>query len=44
MVLDLMGQVHGLRARLSALARAVAAEPEDVRRRIAAAVAAESSD
>ncbi len=38
-VLDLMDQVHGLRARLAALARAVAAEPPDVRRRIAAAVA-----
>ena len=41
LVLDLMDQVHGLRARLAALARAVAAEPEEVRRRIAAAVARE---
>jgi chaperone modulatory protein CbpM len=38
-ILDLMDQVHGLRSRLAALARAVAAEPEDVRRRIAAAIA-----
>ena len=40
-VLDLMDQVHGLRGRLAALARALAAEPEDVRRRIAAAIAAD---
>ena len=40
-ILDLMDQLHGLRSRLAALARALAAEPEDVRRRIAAAVARE---
>jgi chaperone modulatory protein CbpM len=40
-VLDLMDQVHGLRARLAALARALAAEPPEVRRRIAAAIARE---
>jgi chaperone modulatory protein CbpM len=40
-VLDLMDQVHGLRGRLAALGRALAAEPLEVRRRIAAAIALE---
>jgi chaperone modulatory protein CbpM len=40
-VLDLLDQVHGLRSRLAALARALAGEPPDVRRRLAAAIAAQ---
>jgi chaperone modulatory protein CbpM len=39
LVLSLVDQIHGLRAELRALAEAIAAEPEEARRRIAEAAA-----
>lgn len=41
LVLSLLDQVYGLRRRLSTLARAVEAQPEPVRRAIAAMIAGE---
>lgn len=38
LVLDLVDQMHGLRADLRQLMRAVEAQPEDIRRRIGAAL------